>query len=712
MHNQARTAVFRPSGVASRRGAWLGGLLACVLLAATWGAAQAQAQTATGLTVVQRDGFATLRWNAVAGATDYQIERTPVDAADQPTGPSVIRGLWRPNRQVTPQSPAFADAGFRLGDRFQWRVRARFGTTAQPFSEPVSGTTLPSFGPQDFLTAFETSDAVYTPYDAEIEWTRRLDAASDRVRVVTIGHTVQGREINLFIIGSPAPLATAEAISASPTVGANCNVHGNEPTGREACFTMIRKLAFSNEPWVLDILSHATVLIVPSINGDGRAANTRGNATGQDLNRDHGLLSQPETFAFAKFVRDYTPEVMVDGHHFGDNNTCDLPLLQPRHLNTAPSIHNESKNGLVEGWFYDHSVEGWWPCPYPAAPIPGASSFTRVNGLKNMVVTLVEARSRAGPTRPGEAGGENRRRLAYSHLWSIQQAFDYHRANLPRIEKAIADGIAFQSSDVGPIALDGDWPLAPFPAPHPGDSPPATRPPGPGQLLDPAPCGYLVTKAQYTTPLDDGGLPVDLRTTLQQRLDAHGIRVVPIGPDKYFVPLGPAVAWARQRRARPPAAARAHRGCQAGQHVLCDVSVLAGRRYRAGDALAHARRGRPPFGAFTPGVARDYTASTTATVISTAGDATLTVADPSPTNTGKLVNGSFALAQSIQANAGGGAFAPVGGSSSPTSLKSYDGPASNDVVSVGFKQSIAANDALRTGTYSKTLTFTLSTTQP
>ncbi len=118
------------------------------------------------------------------------------------------------------------------------------------------------------------------------------------------------------------------------------------------------------------------------------------------------------------------------------------------------------------------------------------------------------------------------------------------------------------------------------------------------------------------------------------------------------------------------------------------------------------------FGAFTPGVARDYMASTTATVISTAGDATLTVADPSPMNTGKLVNGSFALAQSVQAKADGGASRPVGGSSSPTSLKSYNGPASNDVVSVAFKQSIAANEALRTGTYSKTLTFTLSTTQP
>ena len=31
---------------------------------------------------------------------------------------------------------------------------------------------------------------------------------------------------------------------------------------------------------------------------------------------------------------------------------------------------------------------------------------------------------------------------------------------------------------------------------------------------------------------------------------------------------------------------------------------------------------------------------------------------------------------------------------------------------VGFKQSIAATDALRTGSYAKTLTFTLSTTNP
>ena len=117
------------------------------------------------------------------------------------------------------------------------------------------------------------------------------------------------------------------------------------------------------------------------------------------------------------------------------------------------------------------------------------------------------------------------------------------------------------------------------------------------------------------------------------------------------------------------------------------------------------------FGVFTPGVTRDYTASTTATVLSTAGDATLSVSDPDTAHTGQLVNGAFALPQKLQAGTGS-AFAPVGGSADPTALKTWTAPTSNEAVEVNFKQSIAAGDALRTGAYSKTLTFTLSTTNP
>jgi hypothetical protein len=66
----------------------------------------------TSLAAVQEDGFVTLSWNPVAGATDYQVERTPVDGADQPTGPATIVGLWQPTRTVTPDAPTFAESGF------------------------------------------------------------------------------------------------------------------------------------------------------------------------------------------------------------------------------------------------------------------------------------------------------------------------------------------------------------------------------------------------------------------------------------------------------------------------------------------------------------------------------------------------------------------------------------------------------------------------
>ena len=98
------------------------------------------------------------------------------------------------------------------------------------------------------------------------------------------------------------------------------------------------------------------------------------------------------------------------------------------------------------------------------------------------------------------------------------------------------------------------------------------------------------------------------------------------------------------------------------------------------------------FGAFTPGVAKEYTASTTANVISTAGDAALSVSDP-----GRLMNGTFALPQPLRVE---------------FSKATWNAPVSNDGVTITFRQAITATDALRTGAYTKTLTFTLSTTSP
>jgi hypothetical protein len=114
---------------------------------------------------------------------------------------------------------------------------------------------------------------------------------------------------------------------------------------------------------------------------------------------------------------------------------------------------------------------------------------------------------------------------------------------------------------------------------------------------------------------------------------------------------------------------------------------------------------------FTPGADRDYEGSTTATVVSTAGDAALSVADPSANATGRLVNGAFSLVQPLQVK-GTGAFAPLRTDGGPLTVASYGAPVSNGTVPLGFRQTIAANEPLRTGAYAKSLTFTLSTTTP
>ena len=121
------------------------------------------------------------------------------------------------------------------------------------------------------------------------------------------------------------------------------------------------------------------------------------------------------------------------------------------------------------------------------------------------------------------------------------------------------------------------------------------------------------------------------------------------------------------------------------------------------------------FNPFTPGVAKDYTAATTANVVSTAGDATLSVTDASSTAPGHLINGAFSLPAALRAvgTSPAGTSAGAGSlSGSPLSLLTWTNPVSNDPVQVLFTQSIGANDALRTGSYAKTLTFTLSTTTP
>ena len=124
------------------------------------------------------------------------------------------------------------------------------------------------------------------------------------------------------------------------------------------------------------------------------------------------------------------------------------------------------------------------------------------------------------------------------------------------------------------------------------------------------------------------------------------------------------------------------------------------------------------FGAFTPGITKTYESATTANVISTAGDATAERRRPErdrhrPPGQRRVLPAAAAAGPRAQRRQHRhGVQQRRLQSASPLNLLTYSGPISNDAVALQFSQLINATDALRTGSYSKTLTFTLSTTTP
>ena len=314
---------------------------------------------------------------------------------------------------------------------------------------------------------------------------------------------------------------------------------------------------------------------------------------------------------------------------------------------------------MVNEWMYGAAAQsGWWMGPYSTGGDSHEGILRNTTSLKHAVSMLGEARAAAGNTRPAEGASNsvpNRIRKAYAHLWENWETVRYFAARMNTIRTINAQSEAAQLVNVtGTTILRGSypWPVI-TEVSLPNDQPDVDTPLA-ARILTPAPCGYFISEAEYTAPriaeADDAG-PVQAGS-VAQRLAIHGIKVEP-APGGVFVPL-------RQRL----------RGLIAP--ILDSEAVLpmietAERRYCFREdlpvggtvpATLSLTLGTPAqFGAFTPGVGASYDASTTANVISTAGDATLSVADPSSNATGRLVNGTFSLAAPVQARANAGTFA-------------------------------------------------------
>ena len=223
--------------------------------------------------------------------------------------------------------------------------------------------------PNKFLD-FKIGERVATPEqisEAILSWANQ----SNRMIVKEYAKSHEGRPLYALFISSPSNLAKLDEIKKNVNLladGENTNankaralindlpaiawmaysIHGNETSGADAALASIYHFIASNDEETIDMLDNMLIIIDPLMNPDGRARfaksleQYRGTApnyddqslihTGDwpygrtnhyffDLNRDWIYVTQPETRGRVKLINEWKPQILVDAHEMGPQDT-------------------------------------------------------------------------------------------------------------------------------------------------------------------------------------------------------------------------------------------------------------------------------------------------------------------------------------------------------------------------------------------------------
>ncbi len=232
--------------------------------------------------------------------------------------------------------------------------------------------------------------ARFTPHHKVHQYFEALARSSDRVRLDTLGHTYEGREVLLLIVSSPENIRRLDAIrrdaealaypdrTSAAEVDAivprmpavawlGYTVHGNEASGTEASLATAYQLAAGTDARTRLLLDSVVTLIDPIQNPDGHERHAQdvmrarskwgvpstpgtlahlgawpGARTSHyhfDLNRDWFIHSHPETRARVSGFWSWWPHVAVDLHEMGSNSTYFFsPPMEPVNKNAPPQV--------------------------------------------------------------------------------------------------------------------------------------------------------------------------------------------------------------------------------------------------------------------------------------------------------------------------------------------------------------------------------------
>jgi Zinc carboxypeptidase len=184
---------------------------------------------------------------------------------------------------------------------------------------------------QTITTKFEKSKGTQTPTYAEIiEWWQKLDAASGKVKMLTMGMTDAGFPLHLIVVANQGDYNFENIRKNNKRIILiNNGIHPGEPDGIDASMLLARDIAFPSGKTGFKLPDNIVLAIIPVYNIGGclnRSAyyridqegpeefGFRGNSQNLDLNRDFIKSDSKEAKAFAEIFQLTDPDVFVDNH--------------------------------------------------------------------------------------------------------------------------------------------------------------------------------------------------------------------------------------------------------------------------------------------------------------------------------------------------------------------------------------------------------------
>lgn len=283
-------------------------------------------------------------------------------------------------------------------------------------------------------------------YDELSSFVSRLDDSSPLLKVEIIGKSSQGRNIYALEFSS----SEFGKDKRKTRVLIFAQQHGNEQSGKDGALLLASKLLLPGNKYLLDKLD---IVLIPLMNPDGSEANKRRNGNSADLNRNHLILTEPETIALHHFYDKYLFEVTMDVHEYspfgetwkkyGYRDNSDELLGSPTNIMVSEKIRNLSNQGFypfLKKYCSENNVSCFIYAPGgpPEIDYIRHSTFDINDGRQSLAIQNSISLILEGMNGP-DAFAENIRHRAEAQMTAMRGLLEYSFNNSPEIKRLVAE---------------------------------------------------------------------------------------------------------------------------------------------------------------------------------------------------------------------------------------------------------------------------------